>query len=264
MKRAFATLAVASFVLGMGCADYDIRLGKTYEEMKYQKRLNDNLEEAPSKGLLAQDLIYVRPPKGLKGPAQTFSLAAVEPGKFEIENSFIDDTSKASLHLVARVKRPKAPDTKKGPAPAPAAAPARGKFLDDVIELVKTATGAELTPSQLKPETKSHAERDNAYKAVKLDLTTKEVHLYVLEDPSSTREVALIFDFPKTEVNRLSPKIGLCLESLSVGERAAARFLDRLTSTKVGRPAERRHRLSSGNGSHPARSRSDGLDVSLF
>ena len=221
MKRAFATLAGACLVLGIGCADYDIRLDRTFKEMQYQKRLNSNLEEAPSKGLLAQDLIYVRPPKGLKGPTQTFTLTAVEPGKFEIENSFIDEASKASFHLVARIKKPKAADAKK--APAPAETTPRGKFLDDVIELVKAATGVDQVPP-LKPETKGHAERENVYKAVKLDLATKEVHLYVLEDPSSVREVALIFDFPKSEVNNLSPKIGLCLESLAVGERARRAF----------------------------------------
>jgi hypothetical protein len=222
MKQAFAILASACLALGMGCADYDIRLGKTYEEMKYKKRLNDNLEEAVSKGKLLEDLIYVRPPKGLKGPTQTFTLTAVEPGKFEIENSFIDDTSKASLHVVARIKRPKAADPKK--APTQAETTPRGKFLDDVIELVKAASGVDLTPAQLKPETKTHADRENVFKAVKLDLQTKEVHLYVHEDPGSAREVALIFDFPKTEINKLSPKIGLCLESFAVGERARRAF----------------------------------------
>ena len=47
--------------------------GKDADEMKYQKRLNDNLDDAPTKGLLQQELIYVRPPKGLTGPTKTFS-----------------------------------------------------------------------------------------------------------------------------------------------------------------------------------------------
>jgi hypothetical protein len=223
MKRAFATLAGGALVLVIGCADYDIRLTKTYDEMKYQKRLNDNLEEAPTKGTLQADLIYVRPPKGLKGPTQTFNLAAVEPGKFDIENSFIDEASKASLHVVARVKRPKAPEGKKASTPAAAETAARGKFVDDVVELVRTATGVDAIPA-LKPESKSHSDRTNTYKAAKLDLATKEVDLYVMEDPGNVREVAFIFDFPKTEVNKISPKIGLCLESAAIGERARRAF----------------------------------------
>jgi hypothetical protein len=223
MKRAFATLAGGCFVLAVGCADYDIRLGRTYDEMKWQKRLNDNLEEAPTKGLLQADLIYVRPPKGLKGPTQNFLFAQVEPGRFDIESSFIDETSKASLHLLARIKKPKAPAIKKGPTPAPAETAPRGKFVDDVIDLVKVATGVDQMPP-LKPETKTHADRETAYKTAKLDLPSKDVQFYFLEDPSGVREVALIFDYPKTEVNKISPKIGLCLESAAVGERARRAF----------------------------------------
>src|SRR5260370_36071527 len=100
MKRAFAIFASACLVLGIGCGDYDIRLGKTYEEMRYQKRLNDYLADASTKGALQQEKIYVRPPKGLTGPTQAFSLTAGEPGKFDIASSFIDDTTKASRHRV--------------------------------------------------------------------------------------------------------------------------------------------------------------------
>ena len=76
--------------------------------MKYQKRLDDNLGEAPTKGLLQQELIYIRPPKGFTGPTKAFSLATVEPGKFDLENSFIEEAKQASLHVLARHKKPKA------------------------------------------------------------------------------------------------------------------------------------------------------------
>ncbi|MFI5461096.1 MAG: hypothetical protein ACHRXM_37285 [Isosphaerales bacterium] len=224
MRRAVAILVGACLVLGIGCGDYEVRLQKTYEEMKYQKRLKDNLADAPTKGLLQQDAIYVRPPKGLVGPTQTFSLTVVDPGKYDIENSFIDQEKKASLHLLVRIKKPKAaPDAKKA-APAAEITP-RGKFIDDVVELVKAAYPVEqLTTAMLKPETKTHLNRENAYKAVKLDLADKEVQVYVYGDENSTHQVALIFEYPKTEVNNLSPKIGLCLESLAVGERARSAF----------------------------------------
>jgi len=223
MRRAFAIMASACLVLGAGCSDYELRLQKTYDEMKYQKRLKDNLADAPTKGLLQQDAIYVRPPKGLQGPTQTFNLTVVDPGKYDIENSFIDQEKKTGLHLLARIKKPKAPPNPKKPAPVAETTP-RGKFIDDVVELVKAAYPVELTTAQLKPETKTHANRENAYKGTKLDLGDKEVQVYIYGDENSTHQVALIFEYPKTEINNLSPKIGLCLESLAVGERARSAF----------------------------------------
>jgi len=223
MRRAFAILASGCLVLAIGCSDYEIRLQKTFEEMQYQKRLKDNLADAPKKGALEKDAIFVRPPKGLQGPTQTFILTVVDPGKYDIENSFIDQEKKASLHLVARIKKPKAAPSAKKAAPAAEATP-RGKFADDVIELVKAAYGVELTAAELKPETKSHLNRENAYKAAKRDLGDKEVQVYIYGDENSVQQVALIFEYPKTEVNNLSPKIGLCLESLAVGERARSAF----------------------------------------
>ena len=70
MKRVLAVLASASFVLAIGCSDYDIRLEKTLEEKKYEKRLNTNLEAAPTKGKLKADEIFIRPPLGLAGPTE--------------------------------------------------------------------------------------------------------------------------------------------------------------------------------------------------
>jgi len=222
MRRALTILASACLVLEVGCRDYEFRLQNTYDEMKYQKRLKDNLAD-PAKGLLEQDAIYVRPPKGLKGPTQTFGLTVVEPGKYDIENSFIDQEKQASLHLLARIKKPKAPADAKKAAPAAAITP-RGKFVDDVLELVKTAYNIELASAELKPETRTHAHRDNNYRAAKRDLEAKEVRVYLYGDENSTHQVALIFEFPKTEVDKLNPKIDLCLESLAVGERAHSAF----------------------------------------
>ena len=112
MRRACAILASACLLLVVGCRDYDVRLGKTLEEMKYQQRLEKNLEKAPTKGLLQQELIYVRPPKGLRARPRPSALTAVEPGKFDLENSFIDEAKQASLHVLARHKKPKAPPKK--------------------------------------------------------------------------------------------------------------------------------------------------------
>lgn len=108
MRRACVIMASVWLLVFVGCRDYDLRLEKTIEEMKYQQRLEKNLEKASTKGLLQQELIYVRPPKGLSGPTKTFSLAVVEPGKFDLENSFLDQSKQASLHVLARHKKPKA------------------------------------------------------------------------------------------------------------------------------------------------------------
>jgi hypothetical protein len=223
MKRGYAILAGACLVLAVGCGDYELRLQQTREEMKYQKRLRDNLADAPTKGVLQADSIYVRPPKGLQGPTQAFGLTEVEPGKYDIENSFIDEAKKASLHLVARIKKPKAAPAKKG-APAAEPATSRGKFIDDVLDLVKAAYGVELTAGQLKEETKSHLSRDNKFKGTKLEVGDKEVQVYVYGDENAAHQVGLIFEYPKSEVNNLNPKIGLCLESLAVGARAQTAF----------------------------------------
>ncbi len=129
MKRAFAILASLCFILVIGCSAYDSRLEQTLEELRYRKRLNDNLTDAPTKGKLQELAIFVRPPKALKGPTQTFGMTVVEPGKFDLEQSFIDQDKQESMHLLARVARPKAPSKKGAPQPEPTP---RGKFVDDV------------------------------------------------------------------------------------------------------------------------------------
>jgi hypothetical protein len=230
MKRVLAVLASASFVLAIGCRDYGIRFERTLAEKKYEKRLNENLGDAPTKGALQGDDIFVRPPLGLEGPTQAFTLTAADTGKFDIENSFIDQKKGTSLHVVARVKKPKAAP-KKG-ATAPVEPAARGKFLDDVVELVKAAYNIELAPAELKPEPHSHENRANQYKAVKKDLTTKEVEVYIYTEPNGVHDVALIFEFPKDQKTFMSPKIGLCLESFAVSA-LAKRFFDGASASDV-------------------------------
>ena len=88
-----------------------------------------------------------------------------------------------------------------------------------MIEVLKVAYGVDdLEPTKFKPETKSHKGRENTYKVAKLDLAAKEVQVYLYGDKNGPYNVALIFEYPKTEVNSLSPKIGLCLEAFATGE----------------------------------------------
>jgi hypothetical protein len=217
MKRAAAVVLGVSLVLILGCGtqSYETRLEKTLDNMKYQKRLDDNLGDAATKGKLEQLEIYVRPPKNMTGPTQTFQLTVVEPGKYDVESSFIEP-EKQSLHILARVKRPKAP-SKKGPSQAETP---RGEFNTDVVDLVKNVYGAELDLSKFKDDTK----RFNTFKYYLLDLNAKNVQIYLYGGKNSPHEVALIFEYPKAEHNAVNPKIGLCLESFAVGDMAKRAF----------------------------------------
>ena len=146
MKRAAAVVLGVSLVLILGCGtqSYETRLETTLDNMKYQKRLDDNLGDAATKGKLEQLQIYVRPPKNMTGPTQTFQLPVVEPGKYDVESSFIE-TEKQSLHILGRVKRPKTPSKK---VPIHAETP-RGEFNSDVVDLIKNVYGAELDSLRL-------------------------------------------------------------------------------------------------------------------
>jgi len=224
MKRAAAVVLGVSLVLILGCGtqSYETRLEKTIDNMKYQKRLDDNLGAAATKGKLEELQIYVRPPKNMTGPTQTFQLTVVEPGKYDVESSFLEP-EKQSLHILARVKRPKTPSKK---APTKAETP-RGEFNSDVVELIKNVYGAELAVSDFKDDTKrivGDRPTDNTIMYKLLDLNAKHVQIYLYSGKNSPYEVALIFEYPKAEHNAVNPKIGLCLESFAVGDKAKRAF----------------------------------------
>jgi len=216
MKRILGLLASVGLFLVIGCArDYDFRLDKTIDNLRYQKQLDSNLEQPPeSKSNLVGAKIYVRSPLGLKGPAKDFGMGVVEAGKFDITDSFIGD--QASLHILARVDKPKAAPTKKGVNPTAPPPTARGDFTSDVIDCIKTTYGADIETSKLKPEPR----KTNNFKTVTLDLTAKEIQIYILGEKNSPAQVALIFDYAKDARNSLSSKIKYCLESFRVGEPA--------------------------------------------
>jgi hypothetical protein len=220
MRRALALVAGMCFVVVLGCSGYETRLEQTLADMRYRKRLDDNLNAAPTKGALEKHFIYVRPPKGLQGPTKTFTLTVVEPGRFDLENSFINESTKESMHVLARVDRPKSANTKKPSQPEPA----RGDFTAEVIELVRNVYGAELDANQLKAETKAHGRLKNTYRTKTLDLTAKQVQLFLYGDKNTPYKVALIFEYPKEQHTSINPKIGLCLESFAVGDVARRTF----------------------------------------
>jgi|SRR5271157_585013 len=218
MNRVLAMIVAGIFVLTVGCGtqSYEKRLEKTIENIKYQKRLNANLTDAPAKGKLEELQIYLRPPKNMTGPTETFKLAVVEPGRFDLESSFIEP-EKQSLHLLARVERPKTP-TNKAPTPAETVPP--GDFNAEVVDLVKSVYGVELDVGQFKEDNR----RENTFRSKTIDLNEKTVQVYLYGGKNSPHKVALIFEYPKTERNAVDPKIALCLESFAVGERARRAF----------------------------------------
>ena len=220
MKRAAAVVLGVSLVLILGCGtqSYETRLETTLDNMKYQKRLDDNLGAAATKGKLEGLQIYVRPPKNMTGPTQTFQLTVVEPGKFDVESSFIEP-EKQSLHILARVKRPKTPSKK---VPTQAETP-RNDFNFDVVELLTNVYGAEIDLSKSKSENKlDHT--NYTFKSFELDLNVKTVQVYLYGSKNDPYEVALIFEYPKAEHNAVDPKIRLCLESFAVGDKAKRAF----------------------------------------
>jgi len=228
MKRVVATAIGAAMVIGCGTQNYEYRLDRTIDQMRYTKRLNENLTEPATKGKLEELQIFLRPPKEMTGPTQTFQLAAVEPGRFDVESTFLEP-EKQSLHVLARVERPKTAAKKGTPKVEP---PPRGDFAADVVELVKNVYGAELDVTKFKEEKK----QNNTFKHAQLDLQAKYVQIYLYGDKASPHKVALVFEYPKAERNAVDPKIGLCLESFAVGERARRSFAGGETEVEGGEP----------------------------
>jgi hypothetical protein len=241
MRRAWAILAAASLMALSGCgSSYDIRMNKTLEDMRYRKRLDDNLMPAQAKGKFEDLMIFVRPPKNMQ-LAKEFLLPLPEPGKFDLEASFLEarkagdasasaappeagaeqkpaaETPRQSLHMLARVKRPKGATAKKKAEPTN-----RGDFTRDVLALINAAYAppAELTTDKFK-ETKK---KNNTYKQYSFAVNGKNVQVYLYVPKTSPYEVAFLFEYPSTEHTNLYSKIELCLESFAEGNNARRAF----------------------------------------
>ena len=241
MRQAFAMLATAISVLlltpGCGSKSYELRLNKTLDDRRYEKRLNDNLGPA-EKGKFETLSIYVRPPKGMT-LSKAFLLPPPEPGKFDIEASFSETGKSASgtpaaaaggattpppaaevtktMHVLARRKAPK--NAKKKNANAVDTSN-RGEFTFDVMSLVHAGygTGGKPGDEKFKEETK----RGNRFKHAILESGDKNIQVYIYkQDPY---DVALIFEYPKSEQASLVSKMELTRESFAVGNRAANQF----------------------------------------
>jgi hypothetical protein len=216
MRRIAAMMVTCVLLVATGCSNrYQVRLDETLKEMKYNKRLDDNLEAAPAEGKLKELDIFVRPPKPMAA-SKEFLLGEVPAGQFDDTKTFFEG-QKAFLHVIARKKQAKKP-VAKGAAPEPQAA--RGPFNTDVIAVLKAIYPDEesLAPEKFKDDPK----KGNAFKRVIFENSGKrvEVYLYKLEP----YDVALIFQYDPAEKAALASKINLCLESFAIGPKAHAKY----------------------------------------
>jgi hypothetical protein len=216
MRRVFATLTTTALLLACGCGgrSYELRLETTYNNMQYKRRLDNNLMPPATKTKLETLNIYVRPPKPLDA-SKEFLLTALEPGKFDDAESFSD--KQAQLHILARVKLPKAAPKKGAPAPPPNT---RGEFVTDVVGLLNSVYNVEVDAAKAKEDTK----KNNRYKRLLFEGNGKDVQVYFYGAKSQPYEIALIFEYPKTEAKSISPKIELALESFATGQKAQSAF----------------------------------------
>jgi hypothetical protein len=241
MRRAWVILASVSLFAAWGCgSSYEIRMNKTLEDMRYRKRLDDNLMPAPTKGKFEELLVFVRPPKSLD-PAKEFLLPLPDPAKFDLEASFLEGRKAAetqatgeappggeapkpvapqtqSMHLLARVQRPKSPNAKKKAEPAAA----RGDFNLDVLALLNAAYSppVPLTLDKFKETSK----KNNKFKHHSFAVNGKNVQVYLYGPKGDPYEVALVFEYPSKEHGTLYSKIELCLECFAVGRKARSAF----------------------------------------
>jgi len=216
MRRIWAMMVSSVLLVAFGCSQsYQIRLDKTLEDMKYNKRLDENLQPALADGKLKELGIFVRPPLPLT-PSKEFTLGEVPAGQFDETKTFFDG-QKAFLHVVARVKQAKKPAAKAAPAEPPAA---RGQFNADVLAALKAVYPEEENLATEKFKDDPH--KPNTYKRVIFDNSGKrvEVYLYKLEP----YDVALIFQYDTGEKAALASKINLCLESFAVGNKARSKY----------------------------------------
>jgi hypothetical protein len=199
--------------LGCGSRGYDRRLNETIVLMRYRKNLDDNLTPPATKGKLDQNSIYLRPPKNLQKMSE-FSLTVLEPGKFDVAETFVEKDVQ-NLHVLARVQKIKDPKKKGAATPETP----RGEFKTEVYGLLSGVFSVDVDTLKDKDETKGK----NKYKHLAFEANGKMVHCYLYGSKTNLPEVALIFEYPKSETG-LTSKIDFCLQSFATGTKARLLF----------------------------------------
>jgi hypothetical protein len=216
MRRVWVVIVSAMLVTTIGCGkrSYDLRLASTLEDMKYKRRLKDNLMEPPTDKKFQELTIYLRAPKEL-ALAKAGQLPVTE-GQFDLDASF-NDKADANLHVLARVKMPKKP-LAKGAPPPPTLPPRNPSFEAEVLGVLANVFGAVDGLQTPKFSMESTDRSKNQFKRLIFPANEKEVKVYIYKQ--GNHEVALIFVYdPKLKIP-LNAKIPLCLDSFATGARA--------------------------------------------
>ena len=103
-----------------------------------------------------------------------------------------------AVHVLARVKLPKAPPRRGGAAPA--APTNRGEFVGDVVALLNSVYNVEVDAAKAKEDSKLN----NRYKRLIFEGNGKDVQVYFYGGKLQPHEVALIFEYPKTEAKAIA------------------------------------------------------------
>src|SRR5262249_27954169 len=119
------------------------------------------------------------------------------------------------MHVLARAKPPSAPGKKAAPPPAN-----RLEFNPDVLGLLGNFYNIELDSAKAKEEKK----RNNTFMHLSFEANGNNVPVCLCAPKANPAEVALIFEYPKSDQAALASKIDLCLESFATGERARRAF----------------------------------------
>ena len=202
------------FVVGCGQKSYSDRMTHNLERLERTRRINKNLMTAVEDKKFKDLAIYIRAPKD-EGMAKA---SLLPEGPFDLESSFLDDKTGATLHLLARVKLPKKPQTK-GAAPAPTPAP-RGDFTRDVLNTLSGVYGT--VDGFATPKFVEESKRGNRFKRLVVTVGDKEIKVYTYKQDN--HEVALVFVYNTALKGALSTKIELCLESFAAGAKASKIF----------------------------------------
>jgi hypothetical protein len=221
MRRMTAVMVWGVVVLTFGCSNrYDERTRLTIEKMKYERKVNENLQLAPTDGPLKDKDIYVRAPKPLE-PSKEPSLGSVQPGMFDAAESFYDKTN-TFLHVLARVKTPKKAPAKGAP-PEPVVP--RQPFNADVLAQLKSVYGDDenIAIEKFKDDSvRPPVATPITYKKGIFTANGKTVEAYIYK--GEPYEVALIFVYDPADRVPMGAKIRLALESFAVGSKAKVKY----------------------------------------
>jgi hypothetical protein len=220
MWRLLIVVVSGSMLVACGCGGlYTKRMDRTFEDMKYNHTLDQELMPASSEGKLKEMNIYVRAPKKMELGKEFTYAGVVEPGKYDVERTFFEG-SKSFLHVLARQKTANTKKAKAAPAESTAT---RGAFNPDVLAFLKSVYG-EVDDIALE-KLKDDGHKKNTFKRLQFNATVnnveKKVQVYLIKEDKD--EVALIFEFLPAD-KEMNAKIKYCLESFALGNKARNKY----------------------------------------